>query len=80
MALKTSYSLRLPEGEFFPAARKKSGIAIHHTVGGTASSTLEHWLRDRTKAGKGIVNLSRCRPDFADENEYEWLPRLPVSS
>jgi serine/threonine-protein kinase len=27
-----------------------------------------------------IVNLSRCRRDFADENEYEWLPRLSISS
>ena len=27
-----------------------------------------------------IVNLSCCQPDFADENEYEWLPRLPVPS
>jgi hypothetical protein len=29
---------------------------------------------------RGIVNLSRCWRDFADENEYEWLPRLPVPS
>ena len=55
MALKNSYSLRLPDGEFFPAARKKSGIAIHHTVGGTAFSTFNHWLKDRTKAGKRRV-------------------------
>lgn len=25
---------------------------------------------------RGIVNLSRCRRDFADGNEYEWPPRL----
>ncbi len=30
--------------------------------------------------GGGIVNLSRCQPDFADEDEYEWLPRPPVPS
>ncbi len=46
MALKNSHSLRLPDGEYFPAARKKSGIAIHHTVGGTAFSTFNHWLKD----------------------------------
>ncbi|MFC1640169.1 N-acetylmuramoyl-L-alanine amidase [Gemmatimonadota bacterium] len=51
MAPKIDYSLRLPDGEFFPAARKKSGIAIHHTVGGTAFSTFDYWLKDRTKAG-----------------------------
>ena len=28
----------------------------------------------------GIVNLSRRQRDFADENECEELPRLPVSS
>jgi hypothetical protein len=53
--LRVERSLRLPDGEFFPASRKKTGIAIHHTVGGTAYSTLEHWLRDRTKAGKRRV-------------------------
>ena len=28
----------------------------------------------------GVVNLSRWQPDFTDENEYEWLLRLPVPS
>ena len=55
MALKISHSLQLPEREFFPATRKKSGIAIHHTVGGSAFSTLDHWLKERTKAGKRRV-------------------------
>ena len=55
MAPKIDYSLRLPDGEFFPAKRKKSGIAIHHTVGGTAYSTFDYWVRDRTKAGNRRV-------------------------
>ena len=55
MAQKIDYSMRLPDGEFFPAVRKKTGLAIHHTVGGTALSTLNHWLKDRTKAGKRIM-------------------------
>ena len=28
----------------------------------------------------GIVNLSPCQRHFANENEYEWLPRLPIPS
>ena len=52
MALKIDYTLRLPDGQFFPAARKKTGIAIHHTVGGTAGSTVAYWLKDRTRSGK----------------------------
>ncbi|MHC4435080.1 MAG: peptidoglycan recognition protein family protein [Planctomycetota bacterium] len=55
MALKIDYSMRLPDGEFFPAKRKKTGIAIHHTVGGTAYSTFDHWLKDRTRAGNRRV-------------------------
>jgi hypothetical protein len=41
MALKIDHSLRLPDDQFFPAARKKTGIAIHHTVGGTVFSQEE---------------------------------------
>ena len=52
MALKIDYSLRLPDGQFFPAARKKTGIAIHHTVGGTAFSTVGFCLG---AAGAGVV-------------------------
>ena len=48
-------SLRLPEDQVFPPAMTKSGIAIHHTVGGSALSTFNHWLKDRTKAGKNRV-------------------------
>ena len=44
-------SMRLPEGEFFANAPEKSGIAIHHTVGGNAFSTFQHWVGDRTKSG-----------------------------
>ena len=29
-------SVRLPESEYFPQVQQKSGIAIHHTVGGSA--------------------------------------------
>lgn len=55
MAPKIDYSLRLPEGEYFPAKRKKTGIAIHHTVGGTVYSTFDHWLKDRNRAGNRRV-------------------------
>ena len=44
-------SLTLPAGEFFESAEAKSGIAIHHTVGGTARSTFNWWMSDRTKHG-----------------------------
>jgi len=55
MALKIDQSLRFPDGEFFPAKRKKTGIALHHTVGGTAYSTFDYWLKDRNRAGNRRV-------------------------
>ncbi len=55
MTLKIDHSLQLPDGEFFPAQSRKTGITIHHTVGGTARSTLNHWIKDRNRAGKRRV-------------------------
>lgn len=54
MATRIDRSLRLPAGEFFETAESKSGIAIHHTVGGSATSTFKWWLQDRTKQGSRL--------------------------
>jgi hypothetical protein len=43
--------MRFPKSEFFPPVPKKSGIAIHHTVGGTARSTFRWWMKDKSRAG-----------------------------
>ena len=43
--------MTLPAGEFFESAETKTGIAIHHTVGGTARSTFNWWMEDRTQHG-----------------------------
>jgi hypothetical protein len=40
MTVHIDRSLWLPETEYFPGAQKKTGIAIHHTVGGSACSTV----------------------------------------
>src|SRR3989338_7776366 len=46
MAVPIDRSLRLPASQYVPGARRKSGIAIHHTVGGTARETYELWCAD----------------------------------
>jgi hypothetical protein len=46
-------SLTLPIGEFFETAAPKSGICIHHTVGGSARSTYDWWMKDRSPDGTG---------------------------
>jgi hypothetical protein len=52
MSVHVDKSLRLPESEYFPGPRPKSGIAIHHTVGGSARSTFHWWLGDKTADGR----------------------------
>lgn len=44
-------SLRLAEGEFIAAPAPKTGIAIHHTVGGSVASTVAWWQGDKTPKG-----------------------------
>jgi len=52
MAVDIDRSMRLPEAEFFPTTHPKSGIAIHHTVGGTVESTFRWWQADRAAGGR----------------------------
>ncbi len=55
MPVNIDRSLRLPEGEFFPTAEPKSGICIHHTVGGSARSTFNWWRRDGQIVGTAYI-------------------------
>ncbi len=55
MAPVLSRSLRLPAQEFFPPSGPKTGIAIHHTVGGSAESTVRWWLADEQMVGTAFI-------------------------
>ncbi len=55
MAVPIDRSLRLPQSEYFPGAQHKSGIAIHHTVGGSARSTFQWWLHDKGDGGRPLI-------------------------
>ncbi len=48
-------SLRLPATEYFAEPTEKTGIAIHHTVGGTVESTIRWWCTDRTPVGTAYL-------------------------
>jgi hypothetical protein len=54
MTLRFDRSLRLPPDEFFATTSPKSGICIHHTVGGSAKSTFDWWQQDRSKEGSRL--------------------------
>ena len=55
MAPVFNRTLRLPPREFFPPSGAKTGIAIHHTVGGSAESTLRWWVSDEQMVGTAFI-------------------------
>jgi len=48
MAVHVDRSLRLPQSEYFATRQAKSGIALHHTVGGNAQTSFRLWRSDKT--------------------------------
>ena len=55
MAIQVDRSLALPPSEFFPTQEQKSGICLHHTVGGTAASSVNHWKTDGVHVGTAYM-------------------------
>jgi hypothetical protein len=53
--MKINSSMVLPNDQIFPEQCEKSGIALHHTVGGTARSTFEYWLSTREMVGTAYI-------------------------
>jgi hypothetical protein len=73
MALTVSRALRLPDAQHFPAGETKTGIAIHHTVGGSARSTHEWWLSDRQMVGTAyIIDRDGTVDEVFDPSAWAW--------
>jgi hypothetical protein len=73
MALTVSRALRLPDAQHFPAGETKTGIAIHHTVGGSARSTYEWWLSDRQMVGTAyVIDRDGTVEEVFDPSAWAW--------
>jgi N-acetyl-anhydromuramyl-L-alanine amidase AmpD len=55
MPVTIDRSLRLPASQFLPPAAQKTGICIHHTVGGSARSTFDWWQNDGQQVGVAYI-------------------------
>lgn len=55
MAAKINESLRLPASQYFPTETTKTGISLHHTVGGTAPSTVAWWRSNEDMVGTAYL-------------------------
>ncbi|HOX24558.1 MAG TPA: peptidoglycan recognition family protein [Candidatus Krumholzibacteria bacterium] len=81
MPLSIDRSLRLPPDQYLPPSGPKTGIAIHHTVGGSARSTFDWWLRDGEQIGTAylIERDGRIHEVFPPE-AWAWQFGLKWSS
>jgi hypothetical protein len=55
MALNINNSLALPDDQWFHNSGIKTGICLHHTVGGTAVSSLNWWKQDPQPIGTAFI-------------------------
>ncbi len=66
-------SLRLPAKAFFPTPEQKSGIALHHTVGGSAQSTFEYWKGNAEMVGTAyIIDRDGTIYEVFDPTAWAW--------
>lgn len=78
MALSIDTSMRLPQGEFFNVRAEKSGICIHHTVGGSASSTFNWWNNDGSMVGTAyLIDRNGIPYEVFDPEYWAWQFGLP---
>jgi hypothetical protein len=73
MALEINSTLRLPQTEFFNNRVEKTGICIHHTVGGTAESTFNWWNSDSSMVGTAyIIDRDGTLYEVFDPECWAW--------
>jgi N-acetyl-anhydromuramyl-L-alanine amidase AmpD len=73
MALEIKKDWRLPDAEYFKTENKKSGICIHHTVGGSARSTFNWWTQDSQMVGTAyIIDHDGSVYNVFDPENWAW--------
>jgi hypothetical protein len=73
MPLDVDRSLALPPDAFFPRREPKSGICLHHTVGGTASSSVNHWRTDEVHVGTAyMIGRDGTIFEIFDPEAWAW--------
>ena len=55
MALSINRSLKLPDDQYFQTTAPKTGICLHHTVGGSAKSSINWWRQTPEIVGTAYV-------------------------
>jgi N-acetyl-anhydromuramyl-L-alanine amidase AmpD len=81
MPINFSKKYTLPDDQYFHNGSKKTGIALHHTVGGTASSTLNWWKTDEQMVGTAfLIGRNGKIYEVFDPEGWAWQFGLKWSS
>ncbi len=81
MSIKIDKSLRLSPQDYFYNAGNKTGICIHHTVGGSAESSFNWWQRDgRTVGTAYLIERNGKIHEVFDPKGWAWQFGLNWSS
>lgn len=70
-------SLRLNEGEYMKDTYAKDLIVLHHTVGGSAKSTVDYWNSDPKRIGVSYV-VERDGTIFETFDPHCWACHLGI--
>lgn len=66
-------SLRLPDDQYFHSGDTKTGIALHHTVGGSARSTFRWWRDDGHIIGTAyLIARDGTTHEIFDPKGWAW--------
>jgi len=73
MPVAINRDLILPETEYFQSDEKKTGICIHHTVGGSAESSFNWWKNDNAMVGTAyLISRNGTIHEVFDPKNWAW--------
>lgn len=72
-------SLRLPSEQYFPVATTKTRIILHHTVGGTAKSTVDYWKENKERVGTAFI-IERDGTVYQCFDPKYWAAQIGMGS
>ena len=73
MTLSINHTLKLSQKQYFPIAAPKTGICLHHTVGGTAESTFSWWNKSTELIGSAyLIDRDGTIYETIDPRYWAW--------
>lgn len=72
-------ALRLPPAQYIAEATTKTGIVLHHTVGGTAKSTVDYWKSTTDRIATAFI-IERDGTVYQCFDPHYWAYQIGMGS